>query len=118
MRSIFAMEHLFSVTTFCTWDCRHGNKLRLVRLVKLVRDDSLSRQDQWSDSDVVQLPVLRGFKCHFSYVCCFSVIVACRLWINGIAVSMNEACLFVLSTIVMSGQLKLTAMSINKVRSH
>jgi hypothetical protein len=33
-------------------------------------------------------------------------------------VSMNEACLFVLSTIVMSGQLKLTAMSINKVRSH
>jgi hypothetical protein len=36
----------------------------------------------------------------------FSVIMACRLWVNGIAISRTVASIFVLSTSVVSGRLK------------
>jgi len=48
------------------------------------------------------------------YLHCFSVIVAHRVWVNGIAMSMNAAYLFVESTNIMSGQLKCTVLFIHK----
>jgi hypothetical protein len=41
--------------------------------------------------------------------------MGCRLWVDGIAMSMNAASLFVLSVSVMSGRLKGMVLSANKV---
>jgi hypothetical protein len=46
------------------------------------------------------------------------VNVACRLWVNAIAMSIKAASLFVLSTRVMSGLLKGTVRSVSRVQYH
>jgi hypothetical protein len=49
------------------------------------------------------------------YLCCFSVIVACRLWVDWIAVPVNAASLFVQSTGIASAWSG-TVLSVSKVQ--
>ena len=65
-------------------------------LVKRVRDEPRSRQDQWNNNNLVQLPLLLVFKHQIMIFSLFSGIVACRLCVNGIAMSMKVDSFFVL----------------------
>lgn len=75
--------------------------------VKHVRDEPRSKRDQLNSSYAVQLPLFSDFMCHFLTCARFSVIVPCRLWVNGVYMSMNVVSLFVLSASLMSGRLLL-----------
>jgi len=68
-----------------------------VTLVKHVRDGHRSsRQDQRNNNNLVQLPLLLDFKHQNLYIYIYSLLVVCRLCVDGNAMSMNAASLFVL----------------------
>ena len=94
------MEKVFRMTIFWTWDSRGGGKQSGDALVTHVRDDPYSPHDQWNNNNLIQLPLLLDSKTNSWYLRCFSVIVACRLWVNGIVISMKRASLFVSSVLL------------------
>jgi hypothetical protein len=96
------VEQAFGRTTLWTWDRRRGGKLRVVRLwFGHVMDDSGADKTNGITVILFICDCCQFFKRQFPHL--HSVIMACRLWVNGIAVSVIAASLFVLSTVVMSG---------------
>ena len=84
------MQQLFCVTTFWTWDSRHGGKLVVVRLWLSM----LCMTGVAAKTNGVTVILFGCHCCLLSnanswYMLCFSIIVACRLWVNRFAMPMN-----------------------------
>ena len=108
LRNFLMMEQKFSVTNFWTWDSRRGGKLRFLRLwLSMLGVNPVAKETNWIDVMLFSCLcclISCATSCH---MLCFSVIMHCRLWVNGIYMSMNALSLFVLSANLMSGRLLL-----------
>jgi hypothetical protein len=95
------MEQALSINNFCAWDTASGASFGLVRLLlgTLVMTPIADRSNGIKII-LCQLPMLLIFEMFFS------VFVACRLWVNGIYMSINAASLFVSSTSRKCGKLQ------------
>jgi hypothetical protein len=112
------MQQVFSVTALLTWDGRHGSKLEVVRLwLSMLWMTHIA-----AETIAVTVISFRYDCCVISdanswCLLCFYIIVACRLWVYRVAVAVNAAFLFVLSTSIISGHLQCTVLFVNKSQS-
>jgi hypothetical protein len=113
-----------SYVVFITEGFSHdGTLLRAVvdrewwNFVKHVRDDPYSRKNWRYDESFVLLPVLIGFKSRVWYLYWFSAFVSCRFRMNGIAMSVNAALWFIVTSCLIYGRLLRTVLSNNRVGS-
>ena len=82
--------------------------------VKRVRVDPHSRQAQWNNSNLGQLPLLPDVKRHFLIFPWLFCNDGLEIWVNGMGMSVNAYSLLALSNSVMSGRFKRTVLSVNR----